>query len=66
MVEAAGIEPASLTNPPAATTCLVRRMFSAARWRPDPTRTAQTAWNGSARRARSPRRALPAMAFLRR
>jgi len=27
MVEAAGVEPASLTNKPAATTCLVRREF---------------------------------------
>jgi hypothetical protein len=31
MVEAAGIEPASLTELPAATTCLVRKMFSATR-----------------------------------
>jgi hypothetical protein len=28
-VEAAGVEPASLANKPAATTCLVRRDFSA-------------------------------------
>jgi len=27
MVEAAGVEPASLTDKPAATTCLVRREF---------------------------------------
>jgi hypothetical protein len=31
MVEAAGVEPASLANKPATTTCLVRREFSAAR-----------------------------------
>ena len=31
MVEAAGVEPASQTNLPAATTCLVRRDFSAVR-----------------------------------
>jgi hypothetical protein len=31
MVEAAGVEPASLTNLPAATTCLVRKDFSAMR-----------------------------------
>jgi len=30
-LEAAGVEPASLANLPAATTCLVRRKFSAAR-----------------------------------
>src|SRR5262245_12921206 len=35
VVEAAGVEPASLTNLPAATTCLVRRIFSAGRLRPD-------------------------------
>ena len=35
MVEAAGVEPASLTELPAATTCLVRREFSTERWRPD-------------------------------
>jgi len=40
MVEAAGVEPASLTNKPAATTCLVRRRFSAVRWRPDSNHTA--------------------------
>ncbi len=40
MVEAAGIEPASLANKPAATTCLVRRGFSAARWRPNSSRAA--------------------------
>ncbi len=40
MVEAAGVEPASLTNKPAATTCLVRKRFSAMRWRPDTSRTA--------------------------
>ena len=31
MVEAAGVEPASLANEPAATTCLVREMFSSGR-----------------------------------
>ena len=31
VVEAAGVEPASLANLPAATTCLVRREFSAER-----------------------------------
>ncbi len=31
MVEAAGVEPASRANPPAATTCLVRKDFSAVR-----------------------------------
>jgi hypothetical protein len=31
MVEAAGVEPASQTNLPAATTCLVRKDFSAMR-----------------------------------
>jgi len=31
MVDAAGVEPASLANKPAATTCLVRRDFSAMR-----------------------------------
>jgi len=40
VVEAAGIEPASLANKPAATTCLVRRRFSAMRWRPNSNRTA--------------------------
>ena len=35
MVEAAGVEPASLANLPAATTCLVRREFSTGRLRPD-------------------------------
>jgi len=40
MVEAAGVEPASQANQPAATTCLVRRIFSAMRWRPDTSRTA--------------------------
>ena len=40
LVEAAGVEPASLTNLPAATTCLVRKRFSAMRWRPDSSRTA--------------------------
>jgi len=34
VVEAAGVEPASLANLPAATTCLVRRKFSSVRWRP--------------------------------
>ena len=40
LVEAAGVEPASLANKPAATTCLVRKRFSAMRWRPDSNRTA--------------------------
>ena len=40
MVEAAGVEPASLLNQPAATTCLARRIFSAMRWRPGASRTA--------------------------
>ena len=31
VVEAAGVEPASLANKPAATTCLVRREFSSVR-----------------------------------
>lgn len=31
MVEAAGVEPASLANKPVATTCLVRSRFSAGR-----------------------------------
>jgi len=31
MVEAAGVEPASLTDTPAATTCLVKRELSAMR-----------------------------------
>jgi Protein of unknown function DUF72 len=35
VVEAAGVEPASLTNLPAATTCLVRSKFSSGRLRPD-------------------------------
>src|ERR1051325_4153419 len=35
MVEAAGVEPASLAKLPAATTCLVRREFSSVQWRPD-------------------------------
>ena len=35
LVEAAGVEPASLTNLPAATTCLVRSKFSSGRLRPD-------------------------------
>jgi len=35
MVEAAGVEPASLTNVPAATTCLVRSKFSSGQLRPD-------------------------------
>ena len=35
MVEAAGVEPASLTALPAATTCLVRRIFSTGQLRPD-------------------------------
>src|SRR5208282_119049 len=39
-VEAAGVEPASPANKPAATTCLVRKIFSAVRWRPDSNRTA--------------------------
>ena len=40
MVEAAGIEPASQANLPAATTCLVRIRFSAMRCCPDSSRTA--------------------------
>src|SRR5215831_9041963 len=36
VVEAAGVEPASLTNEPTATTCLVGREFSSVRLRPDP------------------------------
>ena len=35
VVEAAGVEPASLAKLPAATTCLVRREFSTGRLRPD-------------------------------
>ena len=40
MVEAAGIEPASQVNLPAATTCLVQEIFSAMRWRLNTSRTA--------------------------
>jgi hypothetical protein len=40
MVEAAGVEPASQANLPAATTCLVRRGFSAWRLRSDSIRPA--------------------------
>ena len=40
MVEAGGVEPPSLAQLPAATTCLVRRDFSAVRWRPNSNRTA--------------------------
>ena len=35
MVEAAGVEPASLTNLPAATTCLAGEILSATRFRSD-------------------------------
>ena len=35
MVEAGGVEPPSLAQLPAATTCLVREDLSAARWRPN-------------------------------
>ncbi len=40
VVEAAGIEPASQINLPAATTCLFQVIFSAMRWRLDSNRTA--------------------------
>jgi len=40
MVEAAGIEPASQVNLPAATTCLFPVIFSAMRWRRNSSRTA--------------------------
>jgi len=40
MVEAAGIEPASQADLPAATTCLSQVIFSAMRWRLDSSRTA--------------------------
>ena len=40
MVEAAGIEPASQVNQPAATTCLFPVIFSAMRWRRNSSRTA--------------------------
>jgi len=40
MVEAAGIEPASQADQPAATTCLARIIFSAMRYCPDSSRTA--------------------------
>ena len=40
LVEAAGVEPASQVNQPAATTCLVWKYFSAMRWRPNSIRTA--------------------------
>src|ERR1017187_8069255 len=56
MVEAAGVEPASLAKLPAATTCLVRREFSTGRLRPDteshsPARMVRV----SARHAQTPR-----------
>ncbi len=66
VVEAAGVEPASLNKEPAATTCLVRREFQP----PDNvlTRIRLPSQHGkvSAYRALSPRFAKPAVAFIHR
>ena len=66
VVEAAGVEPASLANKPAATTCLVRREFQP----PDNVltriRLPSQHGNVSAPHALSPRFAQPAVAFIHR
>ena len=66
MVEAAGVEPASQTKKPAATTCLVRKDFLLCD--DDRTRVALPSPHGirSACCARSPLHALPAIAFVQR